>query len=35
LRKVGDTSDVASASQGNNPKNLFTKVRALLGAKRW
>jgi general secretion pathway protein A len=35
LRKVGDTSDVASASQGDTPKNLFTKVRALLGAKKW
>jgi general secretion pathway protein A len=35
LRKVGDTSEVATAAQGDTPKNLFTKVKALLGAKRW
>jgi len=33
LRKVGDTSALATTSQGDAPKNLFTKVRALLGAK--
>jgi type II secretory pathway predicted ATPase ExeA len=35
LRRVGDTSDVVSASRSEAPRNLFTKVRALLSAKRW